>query len=476
MKRIAIIGGGISGLSAAFYLEKARAAGADLEYTLFESGQRLGGSMYSDRVEGCLVEAGPDSFLTEKPWALSLCKELGIADQLIGSNDAQRKTYIMVKGRLVVMPDGLMFMVPTQLVPTALSPLFSWSTKLRMTRELLHPPRPMHTDETVAELVERHFGAEVVDRLADPLLSGVYGGDAAKLSARAVLPRFVEMEEKYGSLSRAMLAAHKKMMSTRKEPPRPLFTSLQDGMQQMVDAIAARLDPESIRLRTHVLRVYPEDSSSSWRVSVEMNGEERFDAVLIATPANVAGALLDGVDRGLARNLLDITYSSSVTVTLGYYIDQLATLPPGFGFLVPRSEGTRMLACTFVHNKFPHRAPEGKGILRCFLGGARDEAVLGLTDDEMLETVHRELKDILKLEARPIFARVYRWRGAMAQYEPGHIARVERIEKRVAEIPGLALAGNAYHGIGVPDCIRSGMEAANSLAQVSVESLSPQSR
>ena len=478
MKRIAIIGGGISGLSAAFYLQKARAAGADLEYTLFESGQRLGGSMYSDQVEGCLVEAGPDSFLTEKPWALSLCKELGIADQLIGSNDAQRKTYIVVNGRLVVMPDGLMFMVPTQLVATALSPLFSWSTKLRMARELLHPPRPMQSDETVAQLVERHFGAEVVDRLADPLLSGVYGGDAARLSARAVLPRFVEMEEKYGSLSRAMLAAHKKMMAARKHPPPPLFTSLQDGMQQMVDAIAARLDPESIRLRTHVLRVYPEDasSSSSWRVAVEMNGEERFDAVLIATPANVAGTLLDGVDRGLARNLLDITYSSSITVTLGYYKQQLAGLPPGFGFLVPRSEGTRMLACTFVHNKFPHRAPQDKGILRCFLGGARDEAVLGLSDDDILETVHRELRDILKLDARPIFARVYRWRGAMAQYEPGHIARVQRIEKRVAEIPGLALAGNAYHGIGVPDCIRSGMEAANALAQAPVASLSPQSR
>jgi oxygen-dependent protoporphyrinogen oxidase len=472
MKRIAIIGGGISGLSAAFYLEKARAAGADLEYTLFESGQRLGGSMYSDRIEGCLVEAGPDSFLTEKPWATDLCKELGIADQLIGSNDAQRKTYIVVKGRLVVMPDGLMFMVPTQLAPTALSSLFSWNTKMRMARELLHPPRPMQTDETVAQLVERHFGAEVVDRLADPLLSGVYGGDAGKLSARAVLPRFVEMEEKYGSLSRAMLAAHKKMMAMRKEPPRPLFTSLQDGMQQMVDAIVARLDPEAIRLRTHVLRVYPEESA--WRVAIEMNGDERFDAVLIATPANVAGTLLDGVDRGLSRNLLDITYSSSVTVTLGYYLDQLKALPPGFGFLVPRSEGRRMLACTFVHNKFPHRAPEGKGILRCFLGGARDEAVLGLTDEQILETVQRELKDILKLDARPIFARVYRWRGAMAQYEPGHIARVERIEKRVAEIPGLALAGNAYHGIGVPDCIRSGMNAANSLVRIETESLSPQ--
>jgi oxygen-dependent protoporphyrinogen oxidase len=473
MKRIAIVGGGISGLSAAFYLEKARSRGAEVRYTLFESGQRLGGSMYSDRVEGCLVEAGPDSFLTEKPWALSLCKDLGIADQLIGSNDAQRKTYIVVNGRLVVMPDGLMFMVPTRLLPTALSPLFSWSTKLRMARELLHPPRPMHDDETVAELVERHFGAEVVDRLADPLLSGVYGGDAASLSARAVLPRFVEMEEKYGSLSRAMLAAHKKMAQTaRDQPARPLFSSLKDGMQQMVDAILGRLDPVSIRLRNHIRRIYPEDEG--WRVSTEMNGDERFDAVILATPANIAGTLLDGVDRVLARNLLDITYSSSVTVTLGYYMDQLKGLPPGFGFLVPRSEGTRMLACTFVHNKFPHRAPEGRGILRCFLGGARDEAVLALTDDEMLETVHRELQDIVKLNGRPMFARAYRWRGAMAQYESGHIARVERIEKRVKEIPGLALAGNAYHGIGVPDCIRSGMEAANAMLPAQVESQSPE--
>lgn len=468
MKRIAIIGGGISGLSAAYYLEKARASGADLQYTLFESGQRLGGCLSSDLVEGCLVEAGPDSFLTEKPWALTLCQELGIDDQLIGSNDSHRKTYIVVHNRLIVMPDGLMFMVPTRLVPTALSPLFSLSTKIRMAQELLHPPRPMRDDETVAQLVERHFGTEVVDRLADPLLSGVYGGDAGKLSARAVLPRFVEMEEKYGSLSRAMLAAHKKMAEVRKsQPPRPLFTSLRDGMQQMVDAIIARLNPESIRLRQHVLRIYPENGG--WRLSIEMAGEEQYDSVILATPANVAGALLDGVDRELARNLLDITYSSSVTVTLGYYKQQLANLPPGFGFLVPRSEGRRMLACTFVHNKFPHRAPKDKGILRCFLGGARDEAVLSLSDEEMLQTVRRELRDIVKLDGPPIFARVYRWREAMAQYEPGHIGRVAEIEKRVAELPGLALAGNAYHGIGVPDCIRSGMEAANNMAQLAPE-------
>jgi oxygen-dependent protoporphyrinogen oxidase len=474
MKRIAIIGGGISGLSAAFYLEKARKEGAELEYALFESGQRLGGCLSSDRIEGCLVEAGPDSFLTEKPWALTLCKELGIDDQLIGSNDSQRKTYIVVKNRLVIMPDGLMFMVPTKLVPTALSPLFSWSTKLRMAQELLHPPRPMQEDETVAQLVERHFGSEVVDRLADPLLSGVYGGDAGKLSARAVLPRFVDMEEKYGSLSKAMLAAHKKMAQTaHKGPPKPLFTSLYDGMQQLVDAIIGRLNPEALRMRHHIRRIYPENGG--WRLSIEMNGDERYDAVILATPAHVAGELLDPVDHDLACNLLDITYSSSVTVTLGYYRDQLAKLPPGFGFLVPRSEGRRMLACTFVHNKFPHRAPQNKGILRCVLGGARDEAVLGMSDEDLLETVQHELRDIVKLAARPMFSRVYRWREAMAQYEPGHIARVAAIEKRVAEIPGLALAGNAYHGIGVPDCIRAGMEAANSVAQLTTDAL-PTSR
>ena len=464
MKQVAIVGGGISGLTAAFHLEKARALGSGLRYTLFEAGQRLGGSMYSDRVEECLVEAGPDSFLTEKPWALTLCKELGIDDQLIGSNDAQRKTYIAVDGRLIAMPDGLMFMVPTKLVPTALSPLFSWRTKVRMARELMHPPRPMENDETVGELVERHFGVEVVDRLADPLLSGVYGGDANKLSARAVLPRFVEMEEKYGSLSRAMLAAHNKMRAMAgKQPARPLFSSLKDGMQQLVDAIAARLDDSAIRLRTRVRGIYPENDR--WRVAIDMGGSELYDAVIVATPANIAGALLEAVDRDLADDLLGITYSSSVTVTLGYHMDQLSQLPPGFGFLVPRSEGRRMLACTFVHNKFPHRAPPDKGILRCFLGGARDEAVLNQTDEEIIGTVRSELKDIVKLEARPMFERVYRWRGAMAQYESGHIARVSRIEKRVKEIPGLELAGNAYHGIGVPDCIREGMHAANAVVQ-----------
>ena len=210
-RRIAIIGGGISGLSAAFALEEKRRAGVPVEYVLFESSPRLGGVMVTDRVEGCLVEAGPDSFITEKPWAADLCRKIGLGDQLIGSNDSERKTYILTKGKLVVMPDGLMFMVPTKILPTVFSPLFSLRTKMRMAAEWFHPPHKASADETVAAMVERHYGPEMVDRLADPLLSGVYGGEASQLSVRAVLARFAEMEAKHGSLGRAMLAARKKM-------------------------------------------------------------------------------------------------------------------------------------------------------------------------------------------------------------------------------------------------------------------------
>ena len=464
--RVAIIGGGISGLSAAFYLERERAKGAPVDYVLFESASRLGGSMLSESIDGCVVEAGPDSFVSEKPAAAQLAADLGIAEQLIGSNDEKRKTYILVNGRLVVMPDGLMFMVPTKILPTGLSPLFSWGTKLRMIAELFHPPRPMQKDETVAEMVERHFGSEMVDRLADPLLSGIYGGDASMLSARAVLPRFVEMEEKYGSLSRAMLVASKKMKAAAKQPakPRPLFTSMKNGMQQMVDAVVGQIKMDNVRLNTSVRGL--QHGEQGWTVELE-DRSAHFDGVILCTPARIAGQLLQATDAALGSDLQAIPYSSSVTVILGYDLDELRGLPPGFGYLVPKTEGLRMRACTFVHNKFPHRAPADKGLLRCFLGGAGNEEVLRLGDTEILKIVQRELNQVLKLNADPRFVRVFRWRGAMAQYGSGHLDRVNRIEKATAAIPGLALAGNAYRGIGVPDCIRTGQAAAVQMANIS---------
>jgi oxygen-dependent protoporphyrinogen oxidase len=472
MKRIAIIGSGISGLSAAFALEERRRASVPLEYVVFESSPRLGGVLVTDHVEGCLVEAGPDSFLTEKPWAADLCRRVGLADQFIGSNDADRKTYILAKGKLVVIPDGLMFMVPTKVLPTVFSSLFSLGTKLHMAREWFHPPRKADADETVASMVERHYGPEMVDRLADPLLSGVYGGEASQLSVRAVLPRFAEMEAKHGSLGRAMLAARRKMLSAANAPARPLFTSLKDGMQQLVDAVVARLPATALRTSTPVQSIQPQ--AGGWLVSAGY-ASDQFDAVIVATPAPAAAALLQGASASLASELGAIQYTSSITVNLGYDQQVRSSLPPGFGFLVPRSEGKQMLAATFVHNKFPHRAPEDRALVRCFVGGARNEQILQAPDEEILRLVREELRQIIGITAEPRFARVYKWKGAMAQYGVGHLERLERIERLRQQLPGLALAGNGYRGIGVPDCVRSGSDAAGQvLSAIGLAQAKPQ--
>ncbi len=410
MKRIAIVGGGISGLAAAFALEERRRAGDSLEYAVYESGPRFGGVLATDQVDGCLVEAGPDSFLTEKPWAADLCRRLGIEDQLIGSNDGGRKTYILVKGKLTPMPDGLMFMVPTRLAPTLLSTLFSPATKFRMMREWRFSPRPSRNDESVAALVDRHYGAEMVERLADPLLSGVYGGEAAQLSVRAVLPRFVEMESKYGSLGRGMLAARKNVKTV--QSALPIFSSLKRGMQQLAEALVARLPVDVLRVITPVQAVQKQDRG--WVVSAGY-ASDQFDAVIVATSATAAAPLFEITSAELASELKAIPYSSSMTVALGFDKEVRAALPAGFGFLVPRSEGKHMLAATFVHNKFSHRAPEDRALIRCFLGGTRDEAVLQLPDDEILGIVREELRQILGLNAEPVFTRIYdggeRWRN-----------------------------------------------------------------
>jgi oxygen-dependent protoporphyrinogen oxidase len=485
--RTAVIGGGIAGLAAAYELDLAHRASAKVEYTLFEAGTRLGGSLSSEVVDGAVLERGPDSFLTEKPAAAELCRELGLGDQLLPSNDAARKTWIVVKNRLVALPDGLMFLVPTKLVPTAMTRLFSIPTKIRMGLELLHPPRRESSgDESVAALVKRHFGKEAVDRLADPLLSGIYGGDASQLSARTVLPKLVEMETEYGSLTRGMLAAHKQMREKARAAahkngteqsagsgrppvaqsrPRSIFTSLRGGMQQFIDALTARLDPTSIRLSTPVSGLA--QTMGGWMIEAD-GKKEFFDTVIIASPAWAAGVLLRPIDRELGDDLGGIPYSSSITVNLIYDEARIGTLPDGFGFLVPGIEGRAMLACTFVHRKFLGRTPPGKAVLRAFLGGARNEDLLAEPDEVLIATVRRELSEILGsrvlgVHVEPEQVQVSRWRRAMAQYSVGHQERMKRITERLAAFPGLRLAGNAYEGIGIPDCIRMGRRAAKEL-------------
>jgi oxygen-dependent protoporphyrinogen oxidase len=447
MKRIAIIGGGIAGLSAAFYLEKARRAGANLQWVLFEKSDRLGGVIQTERRDGFVIEAGPDSFLSIKPDASRLCQELGIGDQLIPSNDASRKTYILIKSQLVPIPHGLEFMVPTRIWPMATTPLFSFSTKLRMVAELFSAVRKDAGDESVGDFVLRHFGQEMVDRVAEPLLAGVYGGNAERLSIRAVLPHFAEMERQHGSLVRATLKA--KALARPGTKPQPLFTSLRNGMQQMVEALTAALPQASIRMRQQNLQLRP--VNDDWQVESGGIGE-RFQAVLLAVPAPAAAGLLRQFHPGLIEGLSRIEYTSTAAVALAY--DQ-AELAAGHGFLVPRSEGRRLMACTFVHKKFSHRAPDDKKLLRCFFSSSRMPGLLTHSDEALQQFARQELKEILGVTAEPRFARTFRWDRAMAQYETGHLDRVAEMEKIIAAMPGFHIIGNSFHGIGVPDCIKS---------------------
>ncbi|HET9183348.1 MAG TPA: protoporphyrinogen oxidase [Candidatus Angelobacter sp.] len=459
MKRIAIVGGGIAGLSAAFYLERARRGGAAMDWLLLEKSGRVGGVIRSEQHEGYVLEAGPDSFLTMKPAGAQFCRDLGIADQLISSHDSDRKTYIVVEGQLTPIPEGLEFMVPTRIGPMASTPLFSAGTKMRMAKELFASGGNQKQDESVADFVRRHFGQEMVDRVAEPLLAGIYGGDIDQMSVRAVLPRFAEMEHESGSLVRATLKGRKaRAKSTPK--PQPLFTTLKNGLQEMVNAAVAALPVDHVRLSQEVTAV--ERCGAGWVVKTEQRSEP-FDAVVMATPAPVTAPLLREANPALVGGLRQIKYSSSAAVVLGY--DRPITLPPGHGFLVPRTEGRSMLACTFMHRKFPFRAPEGASLLRCFVSSSRVPDVEHRDDYWLLSTMLAEIRQILAVTETPLFAHIYRWECALPQYSVGHLERVAEMEKILDETPGLHIIGNSFHGIGIPDCIKSGKEAAEKLAQ-----------
>jgi oxygen-dependent protoporphyrinogen oxidase len=485
VRRVAVIGGGVSGLAAAYTLARARQAGAPVEEMLIEASPRLGGVVRTETVEGFVIEAGPDSFLAEKPQAAAMARELGLGDDLMGSNDHARRTYILHRGRLLPLPDGLMFLVPTRLWPMVTTKLLPLSTKFAAAYELFSSPRASDDgDESVASFVQRHFGAAMVENIADPLLAGVYGGDSAALSVRSVLPRFWEMERQHGSLTRATLAAmrqRRKANATNNHGPDSagtgaaplrklsLFMTLKGGLQQMTERLAAQIERYRVFMRRRVLAVEfapggpgGAADSCSRRFQITCEGDRVYDgdAVVLALPANLAGGLVSTLDHRLSELLEGIPYSSSMTVSLGFDERARAALPAGFGFLVPRKEQRRMLACTFVHAKFDHRAPEGKAMLRCFLGGARDPDVLRLHDEEVVAIVRRELKEIMNFTAEPLFCRVHRWPASMAQYPVGHRARVSAIEERLRDLPGLYLAGNAYSGIGISDCIRTGKSAA----------------
>lgn len=410
-------------------------------------------------MEGCTLEAGPDSFLSAKPAALELIKELGLADDVIGSNDHLRVTFVRKNGRLVPLPDGLMMMVPTKILPLVGTSLVSWGTKIRMGMELLRAPRPVDGDESVAAFIERHYGAEAVDYLAEPLLSGIYGGNPRELSVKSVLPRFVDLANQYGSLTRGVLAERAKAKS-RQANPAPLFRTLKGGLGQMVSAVTASLQGKSEVVQGRAEAV--ERTPSGFRLRVDGAWLDA-DRLVMACEAHNVAPLLRSIDGRAAELLSAVPYSSSMTVALGFDAADFATPPLGFGFLVPKKERRRLVACTWVGTKFSYRVPDGKIVARCFLGGMDDAGVLGESDDTIVAAVTAELQEIAGIPARPKFSRISRWPRSMAQYPVGHAQRIAELEQRVAAIPGLYLAGNAYQGIGIPDCIRMGRAAAEKI-------------
>jgi oxygen-dependent protoporphyrinogen oxidase len=470
MKRIAIVGGGISGLSAAYYLSK---SGHDC--TLIETCPRLGGVIHSEHVEGCLVEAGPDSFISQKPWAMELIRELGIEDQVIGSQDHLRRTYVLRDGRLVPLPDGIQFLIPTRIGPMLATPLLSLGAKARIGLELFRRPRwesdPQSApDRSVAEFVIEHYGREMNEYLAQPMLAGVYGGSPEGLSIQAILPRMVELERRFGSVTRGVLdgmrrakeqgpsaADHNHGADPAAHTPRALFLSLKGGMQQLIDALSSCLEGRLRRVTGTVERI----ARSRGNFQLAAGGDAiAADEVVLATPAYRAGALLRELDPSLAELLETIPYNSSLTIALIYAQPEFDHPLDGFGFLVPRAEKRPLTACTWVNTKFPYRAGANRVLLRAFVGGERAGEAGTASDEQLAALAHRELRRLMGFHGEPIAWRVHRWPQAMAQYEVGHQRRQQAIDERLRLHPGLWLTGNAYIGIGIPDCVhRSRMVA-----------------
>jgi protoporphyrinogen/coproporphyrinogen III oxidase len=463
-KRIAIAGGGISGLATAYQL-----ACDGVEYTLFEASERLGGIVETVRSQGFVIECGPDSWVTEKPWARELAVELGLEDQIIASNDQSRRTYVQQgsEAQLVPIPDGMRMMVPAKWDPLLESPLFSQQARLAYLQEPtraaeLKVSAPDH-DESVADFVRRHFGEEVARTIAGPLLAAVFGGDIAQLSVRAVMPAFVRMEAEEGSLIQAV-------QGRAQQSSPAIFTTLASGLETLIERMVSKLPSASLRLRSPVLRI--EADRGRWQLATAQ-GEDRFDAVVLATPLHVTQALLRPLGDGARMaGLLPQQASSAIVVALAFAGTQAALMriPPGFGFVVPQAFGGesgpshQLLACTFVHQKFPGRAPEGAVLLRAFFGGESGDALLGEADDSLVERATLQLSRVLGPLPEASETVVRRWPQSLPQYAVGHLERMAELESLLGTLPGLHLVGSAYHGVGLPDLICQGRATARLLA------------
>lgn len=462
MLRVVIVGGGISGLSTAWALQqRAKADGITLQVTILERGARWGGKVLTEQVDGFIVEAGPDSFLTQKPWALQLARELGLEAHLLGTNDTVRDLYVLQNGKPKKLPDGVLLVVPTKFMPFALSSLISPLGKLRMGLDLVIPARKDDADETLAAFIRRRLGSEALDKIAEPLMSGIYNADAESQSLLATFPRFRQIERDYGSLIRGMLAARRKTNTPAAPQGKPsaLFMSLTGGTQQLIEALVTRLHADlCLGVAVEAIRANP-DGSYTIRTTDGLSLDA--DDVVLTAPTYDAAALLRGIAPIAAEKLAAIRYVSTGTISLGFRKQDLKQPLQGFGVVVPGSEKRPINAITISSNKFDHRAPDDQVLLRVFFGGSRSPASMALDDEHLLAVVRAELRSILGIEAAPLFHRIYRWHCANPQYDLGHMAHVDALE---AALPaGVYVTGSAYRGVGLPDCIYHARQTADKI-------------
>ncbi len=476
MKKVIIIGSGLAGLGAAIRVRQAAEAGGDVDFIVLERDRRIGGKIDGEIVETdrgtFIVDGGPDSFLTMKPAIHRIAELVGLSADKMPTDDSRKKTLILKKGRLYAMPDGVMQFAPTKFVPFATTGLFSWPGKIRAGMDLFVPKKKLapgeFNDETLEHFIVRRMGREILDRLAEPLVGGVHGSDPAQMSLAATFPNLLEMEQKYGCMIKGFLAQRKMAEEMRRkhpvdpENPRTFFTAFKRGMHELPLAMAQYAGAEKIHTGSDVSSI-TRDADGLWSVALRDGTVHSGDAVVIATESWAAEPLVRGIDPGIADALKAIPASSSATVSLAFDEAEIGIDMNAFGVLCPAVEKVSLLAATYSSTKWPGRAPSGAVLLRGFVGGPNNQAVMESSDEEITEIAEKELRRILGIrpEAKPIFRRFYRWTLGMPQYTMGHLERVATIEDRSARITGLALAGGSYRGVGLPNCVESGEAAVD---------------
>lgn len=475
--RVVIVGGGISGLSAAWYLQRhAQSHDIDLEYTILEKSDRWGGKVMTEHVDDFaetpfVVEYGPDSFLTQKPWALQLARELDLEDRLLGTNDQKRNVFVLNKGKPVVMPEGVMLMVPTKFTPFVMSPLISPLGKLRMGLDLFIPAKKDDEDESLADFVHRRLGKEALDKIAEPLMSGIYNADANHQSVMATFARFRTLEKEHGSLIRGMIDSMRKRAAAKQANSGKMvsaFVSLIGGTNELINALVPKLTGD-LRLNTAVTSI---QQATNNQYMVELNDATPIEAdvVIMTTPASLAANLLGQIAPDAIQPLNKIRYVSTGTVSLAFKETEIPELLDGFGLVIPSRENRPINAITISSTKFDHRAPEGHVLLRVFFGGSRSPGSMHLDDEALLHMLRAELRSILGIEAEPLFHRIYRWWNANPQYDLGHLERVDHIE---AALPaGIYLTGSSYRGVGMPDCVHQSKQVVERITSEFTERVS----